>query len=60
MNFIPALAAAVIAAFKADPKKVAHLVIVAIGYLTVSLEAANLVIPQAIAILRGVLTTLPQ
>lgn len=58
MNFIPAAVAAVIAAFKADPKKVAHVLIVAIGYLTVALEAVNLIIPQAIAILRSVLTGL--
>jgi len=56
MSFIPTAVAAVVAWFKTDPKKVAHYVVLAIGYLTVADE----VIKKAIEVLRAALTGLAQ
>jgi len=56
--FIPGLVKSVLSYFKADPRKMANIIVLAIGWLTVVLQAMNLVIPAAIEILRNVLSAL--
>lgn len=55
---IPEFVRVFVTTFKIDPKRAARIVVECIGWLTVVLGALDLVIPQAIAILRQVLVGL--
>lgn len=54
MSFIPSLVRAAVSYFKADPRKCAHIVAAALGYLIV----ASTVLDEAIAVLKQVLVGL--
>lgn len=51
MNFIASIVSATVAYFKADPRKAAHIVAAALGYLVIAAS----VIDGAIAVLKQVL-----
>lgn len=56
MSLIPTLVSAALTYFKANPRKVSHIVAAALGYLVV----ASAVIDEAIAVLKQVLVGLGQ